>query len=297
MQDSWTVTDRLTLNYGLRYDIEWLSKYRGLDYGHDTNNFGPRLALSYDLTGKGANAAEVQQRPVLRSDLPEPDHADVLREQGNPAAGRRARGTSGPAGAPVYPQTFDDTSRRTAPLGVRNVYIVPDEGKMSVPASYQAGGDDSTTPSATIWRSAPACCYSSSWDKERLYDRNLVFNDATQRFVRPDPNFRVINQYAYEGKAEYTGLVLEARKRMRNGFFFSANATVARAFDEGNNFSSQVERPPVPGARVGAAGGHADVPHDGERLLRVQHADVACRRSSAPAPALPTIRARAPRSI
>jgi hypothetical protein len=146
----------------------------------------------------------------------------------------------GQAGAPVYPQNFDGYQLpANAPLGVRNVYIVPDEGKMNVPASYQlvttldhAFRDDFAVSASFL--------YSRSWDKERLYDRNLVFDDSTQQFVRPDSNFRVINQYAYEGRAEYTGLVLEARKRMGRGFFFSTNATIARAFDEGNNFSSQV---------------------------------------------------------
>lgn len=74
IQDSFRWTRRLTLNLGLRYDYygvvgeesDLLSNFdsrrglvrvgtAGLDklYDRDLNNFGPRIALAYDLTGKG----------------------------------------------------------------------------------------------------------------------------------------------------------------------------------------------------------------------------------------------------
>jgi Carboxypeptidase regulatory-like domain len=239
VQDSWTASSRLTLNYGLRYDIEWLSKYQGLDYGHDYNNVGPRLALSYDLSGKGTTLLKfsnglyfdrIFQNPITPTFF---EHKDILQQVG-------ATWNFGDVGAPVYPQNYDGYQLPpSAPLGVRNVYIVPDKGKMNVPVSYQAVATFDHAFKDDLAISA-SLLYSSSWDKERLYDRNLLFDNATQRFIRPDPTFRVINQYAYEGKAEYTGLVLEARKRLSSGFYFSTNATVARAYDEGNNFNSQV---------------------------------------------------------
>ncbi len=67
-QDSWRATSRLTLNYGLRYDIEFppqlsapnalaQSAYNqlGLQKGikTDTNNFQPRIGLAWDPKGDG----------------------------------------------------------------------------------------------------------------------------------------------------------------------------------------------------------------------------------------------------
>jgi hypothetical protein len=90
--------------------------------------------------------------------------------------------------------------------------------------------------------------YTRSTDKELLFDTNLTFNDATGRFssVRPDPSFRRILQYDYSGRARYAGVVLNARRRVASKFFFSGDATFARAYDQGDNFSSQVQDPRDP---------------------------------------------------
>ncbi len=71
LQDSFRATQRLTFNYGLRWDYFGVVNEKnglfytfdpanggnnvptGQLYGKDLNNFGPRMAFAYDLTGKG----------------------------------------------------------------------------------------------------------------------------------------------------------------------------------------------------------------------------------------------------
>ena len=68
LQDSWKVTPKLTLNYGVRYDIEFSPTFKpatsinaaaepamGLIEGipRDTNNWAPRFALAWDPWGNG----------------------------------------------------------------------------------------------------------------------------------------------------------------------------------------------------------------------------------------------------
>jgi len=243
VQDSWTPTSRLTLNLGLRYDLEWLSKYQGIAFGEqDRNNIGPRAAVSYDVTGTGRTILKfsnglyydrVFQNPITPTFF---ENRDTLQQIA-------ATWNYGQVGAPVYPQTFPNVLPANAPLNVRNAYLAPDEFR--VPAAYQsvtsidhAFQDDFAVSASFL--------YSRGWDKELLYDRNLQFNETTQRFVRPDTSFRILNQYTSEGRADYRALVLEARKRTKGGFFFSTNATIARAYDQGDNFSTQVDDPRFP---------------------------------------------------
>lgn len=65
LQDDWRVNDRLTLNLGLRYDVEWFDGPQSaipvpgtdITLGKipevDKNNFGPRLGFAYDPWGNG----------------------------------------------------------------------------------------------------------------------------------------------------------------------------------------------------------------------------------------------------
>jgi Carboxypeptidase regulatory-like domain/TonB dependent receptor-like, beta-barrel len=75
LQDSWRATSRLTLNYGLRYDIEWTPTFKpgtalnaaaepalGVLEGIpvDGNNVQPRFGIAWDPTGSG--------KTVIRAD-------------------------------------------------------------------------------------------------------------------------------------------------------------------------------------------------------------------------------------
>jgi hypothetical protein len=259
VQDSWTATDRMTINYGLRYDLEWLSKYHGLSFGEDHNNVSPRFALSYDLSGSGRTIAKVStgvyfdrifQNPITPTFLENRDYQQQI----------SAQWTFGQPGAPVYPNTFGPSLAdmpANAPLSVRNAYIVPEPGNMEVPASYQLSTtlDHAFTSNFAM---SFSFVYSWSWNKERLFNRNFIYDEERQLYRRVDLNFNQINQYSFEGNAEYFGYIIDAQRRLTDKLRFGANLTFARAFDHGNNFSSGVDDVRYPEREWGE---QADTPH------------------------------------
>ena len=59
---------------------------------------------------------------------------------------------------------------------------------------------------------------------------------------------------ALRARAEYTGLVLEATKRMRSNFMLNSNFTLSKAYDMGNNFSTSPNDMRYPDLQMGPAG-------------------------------------------
>src|SRR6266849_1929819 len=74
IQDSWKINPRLTLNYGVRYDLELTAQFKPATalnaaaekafnvtegYPRDFNNVAPRVALSWDPMGDGKTAIRV----------------------------------------------------------------------------------------------------------------------------------------------------------------------------------------------------------------------------------------------
>ena len=57
-QDSWSVTRRLTLNLGLRYDNYWYESSPDRGVVFNGGNFSPRLGLTYDLLGDRKNVVK-----------------------------------------------------------------------------------------------------------------------------------------------------------------------------------------------------------------------------------------------
>ncbi len=70
-QDDWRVADRLTLNLGLRYDVEIIRDIPDWPAGTDANNIDPRVGFAWDVKGdqkwavRGGFGRFTQQHPIF----------------------------------------------------------------------------------------------------------------------------------------------------------------------------------------------------------------------------------------
>ena len=222
VQDSWQKGKRLTLNYGLRYDLELnpVQESSGVPFGNDFNNFGPRLALSFDMTDHGTTFLKVNSGVFY--DRLWNNYTNNLYSLKDHLTRTSYTWTPTTAGAPVYPATFV-TQPANLPASARDVILMPAD--VRVPMSVQLVGtlDHALTKDIAVSVSG---VYSESKYKDRNLDTNLLWDGA--RFVRPDSNYRTITQLTFDGPADYLGAVFDVNARSSR-IGLSANLTLSRA--------------------------------------------------------------------
>jgi hypothetical protein len=228
-QDSWQLSNRLTMNYGLRWDLDvpvqhWRS---GVPFGRtDYNNFGPRLALSYALTESGSTFLKMTSG-VYYDRIWGNDSLNMFIFKDDPL---RVQATWRPTdpGAPIYPNTFA-TPPAVIPRGVVDAMIMPDQANIPTTAQVAGTFEHLLTPTLAVTASA---IYTRSWFKQFTLDTNLgwdpALNGGTGGYFRIDPNYRRITQLQLSAPAEYQAGIFELEQRgARLGF--AANLTLARS--------------------------------------------------------------------
>jgi hypothetical protein len=231
-QDSWQPTNRLTMNYGLRYDFEIQpTSPTGARMGSDFNNLGPRFGLSYDLTGDGTTFAKLAAG--IYYDRVFQNETQFYTAIVDHLALQSATWTPATAGAPVYPNVFA-SKPANLPAAVVNAWILPSDYQTPTAGQLVATIERALQPNLALTVSG---VYTRGWNKEWEIDTNQAYNDSAQAWIRIDPNYRQILQYQYSGRAKYyAGIVELTRRAAKLGF--NANLTLARAYDEGNNYST-----------------------------------------------------------
>jgi Carboxypeptidase regulatory-like domain/TonB dependent receptor len=242
-QDDWTLTRRLTLNLGVRWDLAWngfaqevtLAPWMAPNRPQDWNNVQPRLGFAYSLNdrtvlrgGGGRYFADVTSPNVQWAESAATIALITANNDG------RADFASNPFNGPL--PTFDQAQKlycyvnNNAPgCLIRDLMeLAPPPGKLAnVGNSWQSSigmqrqfGSDMALDADYV--------FTGSRNEHRIQDNvNIKFDpatglplnfnvrDASGRFInRPFPDWGVVGLYLMNGRSNYNGLQTVFTKRM-----------------------------------------------------------------------------------
>jgi hypothetical protein len=242
-QDEWHATPRLTVNAGLRYDVQQLPSL----VHTDRNNVSPRLGLAWDVRGDG--------RSVLRASgglyydpIPLRAVSNALQRDG--VNYRVVQVGPNFGGAPIFPNVFAEFPSTV----LTNITTIdPDiQDSRSMQAALQYEQQLGTTTSASI-------DYEHLRGTGIIMSRNLnvptTIDPSVPNLGRPDSAFANNSQFQSIGQSWYDGVTVAVTKRPVSWGSVRLSYTYSKAFDtSGNFFFSQ----PQDAANVAAERGRSD---------------------------------------
>jgi outer membrane receptor protein involved in Fe transport len=257
VQDSWRATDRLTLNYGIRYDLFSYANPKvknpdpglaaiGLDttkINKDKNNWAPRFGFAYKLDGEGRTVARGGYGMFYGRTL------SIMTGTAMSQNGIQVQTYTLSSNFPAYPNIL------SAPPtgGIRTIdiyafapnYVQPLTHQWSLNLERQLGNDYAVTLGYLGVRGQHL---------SRTRDINLfpvvpiaaTFSNGTPVTVfqhptaRPNPNFRRISLFDSGADSIYHGGFVQLTKRFSQNFQAQSSYTFSKVIDDNPDYTSVV---------------------------------------------------------
>jgi hypothetical protein len=263
-QDAWRITDRLTVNYGVRYDLFNYANPSvknpdaglaalGLDTSKinlDKNNIAGRLGFAYKLTKSG--------NTVIRGGIGTyyGRTPTILTGTAFTQNGIQVQTYTLSSGIPAYPNILSapPALNRTPDIYVfAKDYVQPVTQQYSLNVEHQLGRDYiltvgylgvrgehlTRTRDINFFPEIPVqAFYADGTPVTILRHPGTAANPNTP--ARPDPNFGRISVFDSGGDSTYNGGFIQINKRLSRNFQVLASYTLAHAIDDEPDFTSVV---------------------------------------------------------
>jgi hypothetical protein len=228
IQDEWRPRKGLTVNAGLRYDVEWLPE----PIEADTNNFAPRIGIAY-APGKGKTVARASFG-IYFDRIPLRATSNALQRDG--LKYKVAVLSFGQTGAPVFPNVLPDfpanllTSITTIDPRIENSY--------SEQASFQVEREIDSQTSLSI-------AYLHLRGLHIIMSQNvnvptLSAAEAARLGVanlgRPDARYANVSRFESAGDSYYNGMTVSLNRRAARWSSLRVSYTYSKAIDDAGNF-------------------------------------------------------------
>jgi hypothetical protein len=254
VQDDLRPSPRVTINVGLRYDIDtngnnpdFTSPAMPEPRGRDTNNFQPRAGVSWDLRGDGAHVIRGGAGMFTGRFLFVPAYQEIFFN------GYTGRITTLRLNVPPF---FPLDPRNPATTGFAlppDAWRVADE--LVNPWSTQVTGGYTVRLGATGLFADFEGIYVKGEDEIVIRDTNWRGNGVPGG--RPDPTRSQINTYTNEGRSEYKAFVASLNGTIRGGHVVTASWTIADKKNITDDFSPAVTDYPSDPADIEAEWGRS----------------------------------------
>jgi len=250
MQDDWSISDRLTLNLGLRYDFiknatnqdRVVEPWMLPDRPQDNDNIQPRLGFAYQLNEQTVlrGGAGLYYPDVIGSQF---SHSNrfaqliyvTINNDGRPDFATNPFNGPTPTYAQAIARSCDVAGRIPGCYERASEELAPpaefghltDTWQMSVGVQRQLRADVGIEADYI---------YNRSRNEKVLHNNvNMLYSEATGANLpfstvsnRVFPTYGAIGYYAYTGRSDYHGLQTTVTKRFSNRWQFSGNYTLSQ---------------------------------------------------------------------
>jgi hypothetical protein len=253
IQDTWHTTPKVTVNWGLRYDIETMPspqipnplEPRTSVFPSDKNNWGPRVGVNWDVTGTGDTIVRggygMFYGRIINSTI-----SNAITNTGV-ASGQISLTLNPSASTPTYPNILTSGSGRPS----SNIVFFQTGYQNPLIHQFDVIFDQRIAPNTVL-----SVSYVGSQGRHLpiFIDQNLNPATATNTYTfvggpfdgqqlttplfttpRPNPNFAQMTQITSGVDTSYNAVVLSLNRRFTRGLQVQTSYTYSKSTDNGQS--------------------------------------------------------------